>query len=154
MHILIWLYDIILLEFIVWLSKICNARMPSYFSLPELHISFVEVGRKRRQYYDMPWWEPNTIKQFKSTILRSICELCFISKDYKNSKLLRYESGKRWLCFRAVPFLNHSRRYDRHSTYPTSARYIFGIIFMLVSYLELPCLCLLYSNLCSGWAKI
>ena len=56
MHILIWLYDIFLLGSIVWLSKICNASMPSYFSLPKLHISFLEIGRKRRQCYDMPWW--------------------------------------------------------------------------------------------------
>jgi hypothetical protein len=56
MHILIWLYDISLHGSIVWLRKICNASMPSYFSLPELHIRFLEVGRKRRQCYDMPWW--------------------------------------------------------------------------------------------------
>jgi len=47
--------------------------------------------------------------------------------------------------FRAVPFLNH----DRHSTYPTSMRYIFGIIVMLVSYFEFSCLSLLYPNFCS-----
>jgi hypothetical protein len=128
--------------------------MPSYFFLPELYISFLEVGRKRRQCYDMPWWGTKhhcAIWEYHS---RSTYELCFISKDYKNSKLLRCENGKRWLCFRAVSFLYNSRRYDRHSTYPTSTRYVFTIIVMLVLYLELLCLYLLYPNLCSGRAKI
>ena len=110
--------------------------------------------KKKRQCYDMPWWGTKHYWAIREYHSRSRCELCFISKDYKNSKLLRCENGKRWLCLRAVPFLNHSRRYDRHSTYPTSTRYIFGIIVMLVSYLELPCLCLFYPNLCSGQAKI
>ena len=145
MHILIWLYDIFFLGSIIWLSKICNASMPSYFSLPKLHISLLEIGRKRRQCYDMHCWGTKHHRVIREYHSRSTCELCFISKDYKNSKLLKCENGKRWLCFRAVPFFNNSRRYDRHSTYPTSTRYIFGIIIMLVSYLELPCLCLLLS---------
>ena len=47
MHILIWLYDIFLLGSIVWLSKIHNASMPSYFFLSKLHICFLEVRRKK-----------------------------------------------------------------------------------------------------------
>ena len=57
--------------------------------------------------------------------LRNACELCFISK--KNlSKLLRWENWMRWLCSRAVPFLNRSRQYVSHSTYPASMRYVLG----------------------------
>ena len=59
--------------------------------------------------------------------LRSACELCFISKKEKKfSKLLRCENGMRWLCFRAVPFPNRSRRYVSHSTYPAGMRYVLG----------------------------
>ena len=48
--------------------------------------------------------------------LRSACELYFISK----------KNGMRWLCFRAVPFLNRPRRYVSHSTYPACMRYVLG----------------------------
>ena len=154
MHILIWLDDIFLLGSIVWLSKICNASMPSYFSLPKLHISFLEIGRKRRQCYDMPWWGTKHLWAIREYHSRSICEVCFISKVYKNSKLLRCENGKRWLCFRAVPLLNHSRRYVSHFTYPIGTRWSFGITLMLAHILNSYVYVYFILNLCSGRAKI
>jgi len=84
MHILIWLYDIFLHGSIVWFSNICITSMSSYFSLLELHISFLEVGRKRRHCYDVPWWG---IIDHGATLeyhLRRSLSYVFICKNYKN----------------------------------------------------------------------
>ena len=99
----------------------------SFRTLPELHISFLEVGRKRRQTQNA-LVRKKILEWFESTIWGVHVNYSLFQK--KNSMLLRCENGMRWLCFRAVPFLNRSRRYVSHSTYPASKRY--GIIFMTV----------------------
>ena len=94
-------------------------------SLPKLHISFLEVGRKRRQKLKMPWWGNKHFEGFENTIWGMHVNYVLFQKNL--SKLLRWENGMRWLCSRAVPFLNRSRRYVSHSTYPASIRYVLGL---------------------------
>jgi len=82
----------------------------------------LEVARKRRQTQNS-LVRKQTLEWFESTIWGVHVNYALFKKK---SKLLRCENGMRWLCFRAVPFLNRLRRYVSHFTYPAGMRYVLG----------------------------
>ena len=88
------------------------------------HKLFFRSRKKRKGKTQNALVRKQTLEWFESTSCGVHVNYTLFQK--KISKLLRYENGMRWLCFRAVPFLNYSRRYVSHSTYPTGMRYVLG----------------------------
>ena len=98
--------------------QVCLQTFPTW--APD---KFFRSRRKKKAKLKCLGEETNT-EWFESTIWGVHVNYALFPK--KISKLQRCENGMRWLRFRAVPFLNHSRRYVSHSTYPTGMRYVLG----------------------------
>ena len=77
---------------------------------------------EKKAILKMPWWGNKHLSDLR--VPSEECMWTMLSLIKKISKLLRCENGMRWLCFRAVPFLNRSRRYVSNSTYPAGMRYV------------------------------
>ena len=85
----------------------------------------LEVGRKKKRgdKAQNALLRKQTLEWFESTIWGVLVNYALFKKI---SKLLRCENEMRLLCFKAVPFLNRSRRYVSHFTYPAGMRYVLG----------------------------